>query len=359
MKRLAIAALLLVAGLAALSTSYAADPEPAAPVSRAPRVRVTSPQPAPATQRHDFTARVHAVTGAQLAFTMPGRLLTRAVSTGDAVKRGQLLATLDPKPLHNARRAADAQLRQLDAQHAQLGRDIARAQSLVRAQAGSAEELERLMSARDALDAGRDAARAQLAEAARQLGEARLVAPFDGVITAAMVDVGDVASPGRPAFMIGQSEPALELELLVPESMIARVTPGMAATVSAPLARLAPVSTTVLSVSPHAAPGAGLFAVRLEIPNAAGWRPGLTAEVALDLPADAGWLVPLSAVVSPDGLAPHLVLIADGHAEPLPVQLISIRDEGAVVRGDLAAQAQIVVAGHFAIQRGGAVEVTR
>jgi hypothetical protein len=157
--------------------------------------------------------------------------------------------------------------------------------------------------------------------------------------------------------MIGQSEQRLELELLIPEPLVSSVSPGLTASVSAPLARLQPVTAPILTVSQHAAQGSGLFSARVEIPSAGGWRPGMTAEVTLDLPSAPGWLVPLSAVVSPDATQPTVVCVRAGLAQPVPVQLVAILDGGAVVTGDLAPAEQVIIAGHFAIQRGATVEV--
>ena len=225
------------------------------------------------------------------------------------------------------------------------------------AQAGSREEVERLDAALLQLSAAEDAARAQHQEARRQQYESTLRAPQDGVITTTLLDAGDVVSAGRPVLMLSARSRALTLELLIPETLIDRVKPGMIARVSSPLTELVPIEAPVMAVSEHAVEGAGLFIARLELPADRGWRPGLTAQVELELDTPGGLLVPLGAVISPDMRTPEVVCVRQGLARAVPVELIALHERGAIIRGDLQPQELVIVSGHFAVERDARVEV--
>jgi RND family efflux transporter MFP subunit len=341
----------------AISVSARTTPNPETRTATAPLVRVAHAIPAPAHRAYTFTGRVGASHSVALSFTMSGRIASRDVSAGDVVRAGQRLATLDPLPLAIATRAAQAQLRQTTSQREQLARDLQRAKNLLDAQAGSREEVERLEAALLQLTAAEDAARTQLQETRRQQDESELRAPQDGIITTTLLDAADVVSPGRPVLMLSSRSRAFTLELLIPESLIDRVKPGMIARVSSPLTQIPTVEAPLIAVSDHAVEGAGLFIARLELPAEQGWRSGLTAQVALDLDSPHGLLVPLAAVISPDMRTPEVVCVRQGLARAVPVELVALHERGAIIRGDLQPQELVIVSGHFAVERDARVEV--
>lgn len=75
------------------------------------------------------------------------------------------------------------------------------------------------------LEQSRNAARAQLAEAAANLAERKIYAPTDGTILSRPVEVGDVVSPGSPIFvMVDMSR--LYLKVYIPEPDIPKLKLG-------------------------------------------------------------------------------------------------------------------------------------
>jgi HlyD family secretion protein len=223
-------------------------------------------------------------TEADLGFQLGGRIATITVREGDAVEAGVELARLDVAELQSRQAAAAAQLAGARALLAELRRG-ARPQERAQAQAGAAASRERLEEAermyrrsralheggaisREALEqaetalevaraqheqareaaqlvvAGpRDeriaaqeaavaAAEAALAQVAAQLENARVVAPFAGVVSVRHREPGETVSPGLPVLTI--MDPADRwVRIYVREDEVGRVALGQAAEITA------------------------------------------------------------------------------------------------------------------------------
>ncbi len=111
-----------------------------------------------------------------------------AVKSGDAVTNGQLLAQLDD--------------RELKAEFDRAKADFDRIKALVEQQAAARAEFDTVN------------ARYRVAQAA--LSNARVTAPFTGLIASKLCDAGDLAAPNKPLFTIEQTG-TFQLEAQVPE----------------------------------------------------------------------------------------------------------------------------------------------
>ena len=139
------------------------------------------------------------------------RIEALLVAPGQMVKTGDLIAQLDPREIQ-------AKLDQALALREQATRDLARSREL----------LDKKITTQADFDAVQ--ARARVAEgAAREmetmLGYTKVVAPFDGIVTRKLADVGDLAAPGKP--IIEMEDPrALRFEADVPEALIGHIKIG-------------------------------------------------------------------------------------------------------------------------------------
>lgn len=167
----------------------------AAPPVTVPTVAVGAAAPGGGFQMEGvLQARQQATVSAQVS----GRVLALSVKAGDRVRAGQPLLRLDERELQAGLASGDAAVAQSQAallqaeQNAQRTRDL-RAQGFVSAAAQDTvqAQLKAAQAALQQAEAGRSQARV-----AR--GFASVVAPFDGVVQSTQVDVGDLATPGRP-----------------------------------------------------------------------------------------------------------------------------------------------------------------
>jgi RND family efflux transporter MFP subunit len=350
---------LLAAGLLGIAFGYPAGQAKSekTPVRSPRRVETARVKESPGRARFRAHGVVRAQDRAALSFTVPGRLLTRPVRVGDHVQAGALLARIDGRGYDHGARAAEATARQAEAQLALQERDRLRLETLEQQKAVSRDQLERLGSAVDAARAGRDAAEVQQREAQRNLRETELRAPFAGVVVAVLLEPGEFAGPGHPVLVLS-GDGGLEVEVEVPGRVTERLSTGDSASVRFPLDAEGSAVGNVVSVSVSAAGPGRLFPVLLTFARDAvpGVHPGSAAEIEFALRAPVELMVPASAIVAPSGVDAAVFKLVDGSVERVPVELGALYDDHVAVRGALAKDEQVVVAGYTGLVPGEQVE---
>ena len=229
----------------------------------------------------DVVGTVRSKLRAVIEAKVSGRLLQYLVAPGQMVKSGELLAELDVQEIRARREQARAMLDQAQ-------RDLVRQQNLIASKATSQQEL-------DAAAARVQVTTAGLSEAETMLGYAKVTAPFDGVITRKLADVGDLAMPGKP--LMEMEAPAnLRFETDLPESLLDRIKPGAKLPVT--IATLPkPLEATVSEISPVADAVSRTFLVKLDLPDEVGLRPGQFGRVAVPVAEAKLLLVPRQALL--------------------------------------------------------------
>jgi RND family efflux transporter MFP subunit len=227
-----------------------------------------------------------------------GRIETLAVVPGQQVKTGDLLAQLDAREIQ-------AKLDQARAVHEQAARELERARKLFDQKITSQAEF-------DAVDARERVSAGAATEAETALGYAKIVAPFDGVVTRKLADVGDLAAPGKP--IVEMEDPAvLRFEAGVPEALIGDIHLGdkLPVRVSSLTSDL---QGTVAEVAPVADAASRTYLVKLDLPPAQGLRSGQFGRVIVPTGQGTAVWVPASAVIT-RGQMEIVFVAADGHAQ--------------------------------------------
>ena len=344
----------LTTTLAACST--AEPPVESALDTPAERVRIASVEPAPGASQLAFPGTTRASDGGDLAFQTAGRL-ARRLDIGEAFEQGDVLATLDNPRLQPGVDAARQRVEQLLQQRRQAERDLARVQALGDRNAATTEEVEQVRSRLAALKAAEAAARAQQVEAEQLLGESRMTAPYAGTVTRSYVDPGEFVPAGTAVLAVAGSGSQLEIEIVLPESLILSRQPGESIPVRLPLLDRT-VQGQVVEIA-NAAAGAGrLFPLVVSLP-AATLRAGLTAEVVIPVARQDELTVPLRAVVDPGSHEPHVYRLAGDRAERVAVRVGDLLGERIVVSGALQAGDSVITAGLTRLIDGQTVDVLR
>jgi membrane fusion protein (multidrug efflux system) len=140
-----------------------------------------------------------------------GFLETVAFTEGTLVRKGQLLYTIDPKPLQAAAANAKANLATWQARLEKSKNDVARLKPLAAQQAVSQQELDNALAAQDASVAQVDAAKAALEKAEFDLSYTTISAPLDGLIGTTKVKAGNLVGRGESTLLvtISQIDPIL------------------------------------------------------------------------------------------------------------------------------------------------------
>jgi RND family efflux transporter MFP subunit len=171
----------------------------------------------------------------------------------------------------------------------QAKRDFDRQKQLISSNATTRQDF-------DTADARVKVSTAAVREAETMMSYAQVTAPFDGVVTRKLADVGDLAMPGKPLLEI-EAPTSLRFEADLPEAVrLAKVIEG-----------------TVSEISPVADPVSRTFNVKLDLPPTEGLRTGQFGRVSVPVAEVKLLLVPQSAVLKRGQM--ELIFIAkDGKA---------------------------------------------
>ncbi|MBB3945339.1 RND family efflux transporter MFP subunit [Rhizobium skierniewicense] len=142
----------------------------------------------------------------QFGFRILGRIVARNVQVGDLVKKGDVLAALDPIALELAVRSAQSDLANAQAQLANATSNEQRQQTLFERQSAAKATFESAQLERSTDAANLNKAKANLDKAKEQLDYAQLRAEFDGVVTATSAEVGQVVSAGQSIVTVARPE---------------------------------------------------------------------------------------------------------------------------------------------------------
>lgn len=239
---------------------------------------------------------VEAVRQADLSAQTSGRVTAVAADLNSRVAEGQVLVRLTAVEQQAGANTARAQLRAAEAGAVEAEANYARYQALGSKQFVSRLQLDQARAARDAAVAGRDAARAQLAQAGQQTEYTVVRAPFAGVVSARRVEPGESVAPGQMLMSVYAPE-ALRIEVQVPQSEAAAIRVANKARVL--LADGRAIDAAAVTVFPAADPATHSVGVRVELPyldNAP--QPGITAKVFFPISGGSALLqLPYSTVV--------------------------------------------------------------
>lgn len=279
--------------------------------------------------REPFIYEAVGTISARISSTLSSKLLGVVrevrVNEGDRVKKGDPLVVIDKRQVAaqlNRAKAALAEARQSETS-ARSARDAAKAAArlarstyeryrvLRRDKLISQQEFDeveaRYRQAAAALaeaEARLEAAGSRVAEARAALSDAAVSrkdavvrAPYDGKITAKMVDVGDLASPGTP-FLVIERKGVYCTDLELPERHIRAVKVGDLVDVVIPALNYLKVKGTIGRIIPSADPRSRSFQVKVAMPEGLDLRSGMFARVQIPVGGKGLLLVPRKAVVA-------------------------------------------------------------
>ena len=136
---------------------------------------------------------------AQIRAQVSGCLVRQDYKEGSAVRKGDPLFEIDPRPFAAALAQAEGQLAQAQAQLGKAELDVARFTPLARDKAISQEELDDAVQARLAAQAQVATASATVDQARLNLAFTRVVSPIDGIAGLIRAQVGDLVGPSTGA----------------------------------------------------------------------------------------------------------------------------------------------------------------
>jgi len=267
-------------------------------------------------RRIEVRGIVEAEKSAAVSSRVTAMVTALRVKAGDTVRRGQVLLTIDPATARGQLGQATGALAQAQAALSLAERNHERFEALARSNAASELELDMArMEFEQAKGAVEQASGA--VEAARSVAsESEVRAPFDGLVVRRMVDVGDLAAPGRPLMVI-ESVAGQRLSLSVPASVMARAPLAVGDAVLLRLDErqdLGEITGHIVERSPGADPMSHSFEVKVQLP-AIEVASGGTGRARIDTDVRKAIVVPKSAIHRQGGLTLVVTLSADQRSE--------------------------------------------
>jgi RND family efflux transporter MFP subunit len=187
--RYALSGLLLLITACAQQQPTAAPPPP-------PKVTVSQPLNREVVEWEEYTGRLEAVESVEVRARVNGYLQSIHFKNGATVKQGDLLFVVDPRPYQAELERAKAELALANARLERTGKDLARAQMLVRSRAVSEEEVDTRVSDQRQAQESVQAARAMVNAAQLNVEFTQIRAPISGRISRNLVSVGNLINGG-------------------------------------------------------------------------------------------------------------------------------------------------------------------
>ncbi|MEO1436480.1 MAG: efflux RND transporter periplasmic adaptor subunit [Bacteroidota bacterium] len=188
---------------------------------------------------HTFSGLAQSGQESKLSFRVAGTIRTLNVKLGDRVRRGQVIATIDPtdytvqaEQASASKKGSDANLKSAETQLIIARTNYQRIEKLYESNSVPLSEFEQAKSNYETAQASFEAAQTQVTSSEKQVESAknqvaytRLTAPFTGVITAVNAEENELVGSGSPvAVLSSEAEP--EVSVGVPENLISKVRKG-------------------------------------------------------------------------------------------------------------------------------------
>jgi RND family efflux transporter MFP subunit len=346
--------LTVCAGAAACgkNNEYAAPPPP--------KVTVVTPVEQNVTRYFEATGNTAAVNSVDLVARVQGFVQAISYKDGDYVKKGTSLFTIEPEPYKLKVDSAKAAVVSAQASLTQAQAEYDRQAALVQKQVSTQANYDKALAQRDSAQADLQSAQANERQAEINLGYTDVTAPFDGVVTARQVSIGQLVGASSPTTLatIVQLDPiwvnftASERDVLQVRATLASRGETTAALLGIPVEiglqneSGYPHHGKLDYIAPNVDPSTGTLAARATLDNAnRTLLPGYFVRVRIPGKPQPGLLVPDVAIGSDQGGRYVLVVNKDNVVEQRKVEPGQLDGDLRVIESGLTKDDRVVVGG--------------
>jgi multidrug efflux pump subunit AcrA (membrane-fusion protein) len=317
---------------------------------------------------------------ANVSFLVSGKVMSVGPREGEYVKKGQVLASIDPTDYQLPLAGAKAQSDQARVGYERAEDEFKRMKMLYDSKSLAPNDFQKYKAAyehakqdyeqaksggqredKDLAKASYNQSAAHLEVARKALSDATLCAPTSGYIAKRSIEPGDTAAPGRVAFEIVQMDP-VEMNVGVPETDIHMVRIGQKADISVPALPGKSFQGTVRVINVSADPNTRTYMTRISVANKEHeLRVGMVAEATIrgdrtiamvTLPGDA-------VVRDPQGATQVYVYYPDQkRVYTKRVEIGAAVNRNVEIKSGLSGNELIVLAGQAKLRNGLAVSAT-
>lgn len=335
------------------ANQYAAPPPP--------KVTVAAPVARDVAGYFEATGNAAAVNSVDLVARVQGFVQAIGYKDGDLVKKGTSLFTIEPEPYRLKVDAAKASVNGAQASLAQAEADLKRQAQLVPQQSTALSLYDQARAQRDTARANLQSAQANEKQAEITYDYTNVTAPFDGVVSARQVSIGELVGAGTSPTVLSsivQLDP-IWVNFNVSESDVLRVRAalkeqgrttadiiGMTVDVGTQAESGFPHSGKLDYVAPTVDPATGTLAARAVLSNAdRGLLPGYFVRVRIPLRPRPALLVPDTAIGTNQGGRYVLVVNKDNVVEQRKVEVGQPDGELRVIDSGLTKDDRVVIGG--------------
>ncbi|MBV8184452.1 MAG: efflux RND transporter periplasmic adaptor subunit [Hyphomicrobiales bacterium] len=327
----------------------------------APKVTVAHPLRQEITRYLETSGNLASVNSTNLVARVAGFVQEVKFKDGETVKAGQPLFVVEPQPYEIALEQAKAAEASADATVTQAQADYARQTQLQRQDFASKATLESSTATRDSALAVQRQKEADTKQAEINLGYTQVKAPFDGIVTARQVSVGELVGMGSPTVLatVVQLDP-IYVNFNVSEQDVVRLRAGIRerGTTEAELRQMTievglvnetgyPHKGTLDYAYPGVTSSTGTLAVRGVLPNPDRiLLPGYFVRIRVPLSKEPDTLlVPDTAIGNDQGGRYVLLVGKDGIVEQRKIEIGETRGDLRIVTQGLSADDSVIVSG--------------
>jgi multidrug efflux pump subunit AcrA (membrane-fusion protein) len=323
-------------------------------------------------------------TASTLSSKLMGTIDDVKVKVGEKVKKGDILVVIDERQVAAGLNQAEAGLSE-----ARQGMDAAvsarnAAQSSADLAKATFERYERLLDEESVSKQEYDEVRARYQQAASNFEQTRSMvaaakfrirqaeaglasaqvsrkdvvvrAPYDGMVTSKLVEVGDLASPGTP-FLTLETTGVYEVRLILPEAYIDAIRESQQVGVRIPAIGNEAIDGTVVTIAPSADQGSRTFQVKVLLGEIKNIRSGMFARVTIPVGEAGSLVIPRTALVRQGQLTGIFMVDEEQIAHFRLIRTGRSVGEGVEVISGLKSGQRYVVAPPLDLVTGARVEV--
>ena len=207
--------------LAMLALAACGD-KPAPKAAAAPELKAATVDVREVDLTWSAEAVLEAVRQSTVSAQIAGRIVDLRFDVGDYVKKGEVIARIDERAVTQAEAASVAQVREAQAALVNARANYERSKQLLAQKFISPAALDKAEADYKSAQARVSALLAGAGQAATERSFATIVAPYGGVVAARHVELGEMATPGKP-LMTGFDPSTLRVVANVPQAQVAAI----------------------------------------------------------------------------------------------------------------------------------------
>lgn len=277
-------------------------------------------------------------------------------NTGDKVKKGQLLALLNPAQINADLLTQEANVAENIANLEKAKTEARQAKILEQAGAISAQELLSYVTTEKTSSAKLEAARAGLALKKLNLGYTRITAPDNGIISSRVATVGNVVQSGGELFRLIRNN-HLEWKAEVSLDQLGNIKIGQQAGIETLFGHI--ITGTVSRIAPTLDNNSKSGVVYVELSNSDEVKVGMSLSGKISIGNQKNMLVPLRAIVNRDGFNYVFIISNSNQVHKTKVETGVIYNDMIIIYKGLQNGDKIVVDGASFLNESNFVNVSR